>query len=143
MTAENQQAEQRPMWKSLLRGLLPMVLFCGAVGLLVYGARFHLVPVSHEEEIEVSLGPPPLFPPPPLPGEPPFGEPGGEPPFVGPPLPGAPPPFLQSIKTKVIVAEDESEPTLIREVTFGGVARLGSGELKRTYTGQPPSLCPT
>jgi len=121
---------------------LPMVLFAGAVGLLIYGARFHFVPVSHQEEIEVSIAPPTPFATPPIPGQPPFGEPGGGPVFVD-PFQGALPPFLQTINKKVIVTEDESEPTLVREVTFGGVARLSSGILMRTYTGQPPSLCPT
>jgi len=135
------------MWKPILRALLPMVLFAGAVGLLIYGTRFHFVPVSHQEEIEVSIAPPTPFAPPPIPGQPPFGQPpfgqpGEGPPFVG-PFQGALPPFLQTIKAKVVVTENESEPTLVREVTFGGVARLSSGSLMRTYTGQPPSLCPT
>jgi len=130
------------MWKSILRALLPIVLFSGAVGLLIYGAGFHFVPVSHQEEIEVSIAPPMPFAPPPLPGGPPFGQPGEGPVFVD-PFQGVPLPFLQTIKKKRIVTENESEPRLIREVTFGGVARLSSGSLMRTYTGQPPSLCPT
>ena len=130
------------MWKSILRALLPIVLFAGAIGLLIYGARLHFVPVSHQEEIEVSIAPPTPFATPPIPGQPLFGQPGEGPLFVD-PFQGAPPPFLQTIKAKVIVAENESEPTLVREVTFGGVARLSSGSLMRTYTGQPPSLCPT
>jgi hypothetical protein len=36
-----------------------------------------------------------------------------------------------------------SEPALIKEVSIGGVARDASGELRRTYTGQPPKFCPT
>jgi hypothetical protein len=134
--------EHRLMWKSILRASLSIVLLAGAVGLLIYGARFHAVPVSHEEEIEVSVAPPMPLAPPTLPGEPPFGQPGEGPVFVD-PFQGALPPFLQTIKKKHIVTENESEPRLIREVTFGGVARLSSGSLVRTYTGQPPSLCPT
>jgi hypothetical protein len=147
--------EQRPMWRSILRALSSVVLFSGAAVLLIYGERFHSVAVSREEEKEFSIAPPTPFAPPPIPGQPslgqppfgqppfgapPFGQPGQGPPLVG-PLPGAPP-FLQTIKTKVIVTENESEPTLVREVTFGGVT-LTSGTLMRTYTGQPPSLCPT
>jgi hypothetical protein len=130
------------MWKPVLRALLPIAVFLGALGLLIYGARFHFVPVSQEEEIEVSIAPPTPFVPPPIPGQPPFGQPGEGPLFVD-PFQRALPPFLQTIKAKVIVTENESEPTLIREVTFGGVARPTSGILMRTYTGQPPSLCPT
>jgi len=37
----------------------------------------------------------------------------------------------------------ESEPDLVREVTYAGVTRLPTGEIKRTYVGKPPSLCPT
>lgn len=37
----------------------------------------------------------------------------------------------------------ESEPRLVREVTIGGLARVKSGMLKRTYTGSGPALCPT
>jgi len=37
----------------------------------------------------------------------------------------------------------ESEPALVREVTVGGVARLPSGDIQRTYSGQAPSQCPT
>jgi len=37
----------------------------------------------------------------------------------------------------------ESEPQLIREVTVGGVTLSDAGEIKRTYAGKPPSLCPT
>ena len=36
-----------------------------------------------------------------------------------------------------------SEPRLVLEVSRGGVARTESGEIKRTYSGKPPSACPT
>ena len=42
-----------------------------------------------------------------------------------------------------LVAHTEPEWVLVREMTFGGVARLENGELKRTYSGKPPALCPT
>jgi len=35
------------------------------------------------------------------------------------------------------------ETVLIREVAIGGLERDSSGQLKKTYTGQPPSACPT
>ena len=50
---------------------------------------------------------------------------------------------MEEFKETVIITEPESEPTLIREVSFGGVTLLASGELMRTYSGEPPSLCPT
>ena len=38
----------------------------------------------------------------------------------------------------------QSEPTLIKEVTVGGLERDASGEIKKTYTGeQAPAACPT
>ena len=36
-----------------------------------------------------------------------------------------------------------SETALIREVTIGGLERDERGRLKKTYTGQAPSSCPT
>ena len=39
--------------------------------------------------------------------------------------------------------EERTGADLIREVTIGGVVLLESGKLRRTYTGEPPSLCPT
>lgn len=161
-----QRGQRRPVWRTVLRGLLSIVLFAGAVASLIYGAKYHFVPVSEEGEIEISIAPPPPLPPMGIPGELPFETPGmgpplgempppdmeqpfGEPELPGPaaphvePFPPGLPPFFDTIKQKVITTEDESEPTLIREVTFGGVTLLDSGELLRTYTGQPPSMCPT
>lgn len=38
----------------------------------------------------------------------------------------------------------QSEPTLIKEVTIGGLKRDASGEIKKTYTGnRAPAACPT
>jgi hypothetical protein len=37
----------------------------------------------------------------------------------------------------------ETEPQIVREITYGGLTRLPSGDIKRTYVGKPPSLCPT
>jgi len=101
---------------------------------------YHTAPVSEEQEIEISIGPPPM---PGFPGGPPFEEPFGDPSMGGPPGMMAPPPFMEKIKETIIVTEDESELTLNREVTFGGVTLLASGDIMRTYTGAPPSLCPT
>jgi hypothetical protein len=159
------EGEEAAMWRLILRTILAAGLLAGGIASLIYGARFHTAEVTEEQEIQVSILPPPGFGPPGFPGDPSFEEPLGEqPPGFGPPgfpgqppfegLPGEPPfadepammdppPFMTTVKEKVIVADDESELTLIREVTFGGVTLLASGELRRTYTGQPPSLCPT
>ena len=36
-----------------------------------------------------------------------------------------------------------SEPDITRDVTVGGLVRLSTGVIKRTYTGEPESFCPT
>jgi hypothetical protein len=38
---------------------------------------------------------------------------------------------------------DLREPAIIFDVTVGGLVRLDSGAIKRTYSGKPPSACPT
>jgi len=38
----------------------------------------------------------------------------------------------------------KSEWAVVKDVTFGGLARDGSGRLKQTYTGEAPAVaCPT
>ena len=46
---------------------------------------------------------------------------------------------------KVQVAELLLEPFVVRDATIGGVERLSSGKIKRTYSegGDIPELCPT
>jgi hypothetical protein len=50
---------------------------------------------------------------------------------------------VQKIREKILVAHDEPERAIVRDVTVGGVLLLPDGLLKRTYSGRPPSLCPT
>jgi hypothetical protein len=57
--------------------------------------------------------------------------------------PFGPPPELQKMKQKILVGKDEPELAIVRDVTIGGLMLLPSGKLKRTYSGAPPSLCPT
>lgn len=54
-----------------------------------------------------------------------------------PPAPPKPPTQYE------LVMLDETELQLTREVTVGGVTRMKTGVLKRTYMGDTPSLCPT
>ena len=37
----------------------------------------------------------------------------------------------------------ESETTLIKNVTFGGIIRDQYGNIRKTYSGKPPKACPT
>ena len=125
------------MWTIIRRAIVPMLLIVGGVASVIHGARHHSEPVLEEQEREIRIGPPPeAFDPGLPPGVPGVG---GFPPGV----PRPPLPFPTTVIEKILVATDTSEPRLIREVTFGGVVLLASGQLKRTYSGKPPSLCPT
>ncbi len=143
------------MLLAVVRALVPLVLLAGGIVSVVYGVARHSAVVSVEQEVEVDLAGPPGLAPPGLDGQLPagllppdggFGPPDGglgDPALAVPPPWLAPPPELTKVKQKVVISEPTPELTLIREVTFGGVTRLSSGELWRTYTGAPPSLCPT
>ncbi len=103
------------------RLLCPFLLLAGAVALVTCGAVLHARPVLVEQDFT-----------------PPAALSAGRPPGLPWGLP-APPPS----QTAQLVPIRESEAELVRDVTFGGVIRLESGELKRTYSGEAPSLCPT
>ena len=49
----------------------------------------------------------------------------------------------ETVVERYTVAVADPEWRLVREATFGGITRLENGELKRTYSGKPPALCPT
>jgi hypothetical protein len=123
------------MWARVRRLMVPVLLFLGGTGLIVYGSGFHTAPVVElKTEIETILIPPEL--------PDPFGPlpfPPGDPRNFLPPQP-----TFKDVSRTVRQIRQESEPTLIREVTVGGI-RLASGELMRTYTSgeAPPSRCPT
>ena len=135
------------MGRRLIRAGLPALLAAAGVVLVIYGAMFHSAPVTEEQVAEVSIVvPTPFSPGPPGAGQVP---PGTGPPLAGPlgfrnqpPFPG-PPILRKTVRRKVLVTKNEFEPVLMRDVTVGGLTLLPSGELRRTYTGQPPSLCPT
>ena len=61
--------------------------------------------------------------------------------------PNEPPPGLEmtskKVTEKVLEAVVDPEGAIVRDATIGGVTRLADGRLKRTYSGLPPSLCPT
>jgi hypothetical protein len=154
------------MWAIFHRAILPLVLILSGTGLLVRGARYHAVPVTGteivevmvEEEREETIRVPSAFGPPPSPdgqagpGDPLGPQPGGLP-FV--PSPFEPPPIkikrLVEVPRKVPKAftHDVSEAELVADVTMGRVELRAPGEVWRTYVlgedGQPPppSLCPT
>jgi hypothetical protein len=140
----------RLLWAIVQRALVPIVLVGAGIALVVYGAAYHTVEVAEEQEIEIEVEPPMPFGPefpgddPELGGPPGFGPPGLEPPELAPPFPIVqPPPDFAKRQVKVLVTEVEREPVVIREVTIGGLVLLEPGTLERTYSGKPPSLCPT
>ena len=53
------------------------------------------------------------------------------------------PPEMQKVTQIVMIGKEETEMVILRDLTVGGIVLLPSGKLKRTYTGNPPSLCPT
>ncbi len=141
------------MWKFLSRAIPSVLVLAAGIASVVYGVGYHVAAVTEEKEVEFSVPAPPDFaatgfPAPdfPAPGfAPPGFAPPGMPPFGDPSMPGVSgmPPVMTKVKQKVIVTKEVPELALIREVTFGGVALLDDGELRQTYSGAPPSLCPT
>jgi hypothetical protein len=124
----------------ILRTIPAGLVFLAGVASLIYGTLYHQLTITAEEEIEVAAVPPPMFGPadgPPMDGLP------GEPPGFAPLDLIGPPPFAANIKQTVIVENQQPERVVVREVSVGGVTLLESGELRRTYTGEPPALCPT
>ncbi len=151
------------MWAIIQRAIVPCVLLVAGIVSAIHGASRHVVEVvqEHEEEISIPIptfGPGPAGPedeafpgappgdrgPPFAEGQPPGPGPLGQPPMDGPPPFWQPPPMFEKVIKKVIVTTDEPEPTIIREVSVGGLTLADSGEIKRTYSGnEGPALCPT
>ena len=145
------------------REVCTVVLLLGGSGALCYGWLFHTVQVYQEEEREVSVAVPTPFGPEETPSEQPPPNDGGPAegvdPFRSPPEepakpeaksaegPSAPQPppgvTFQKVTEKYWEARYEPEWVVTRDVTVGGLARLADGQLRRTYSGKPPSLCPT
>ena len=100
-----------------------ILLLLGGTGSLAYGLLFHAVTVEEEKQREISVAVPSPFG---------FGEPPG--------FPGA---RSEKVVEKYFEAHEEPERAIVRDVTVGGVARLADGQLRRTYSGKGPSLCPS
>jgi hypothetical protein len=137
-------------------------------GSLLYGSLFHTAMVEEEGEREISV-PVPVLPGlgdvPPAPAgdvatEPQQQKPGSDDvdPFRTPSADGTPagnsdnpfenPATLPGIKfekrtEKIVETREEPEWVIVRDATVGGVMRLANGQLKRTYSGKTPALCPT
>jgi hypothetical protein len=149
----------------LRRSIVPAVLLVGGLTSLIYGVGHHSRGVLVEEETKTMVDVPIGLPAPDMtgdasPGEtspngasPPEGQPmmpgagpGGDNPFGGPPggNPFGPPRTVKKEVSRIdLVTVMTGEPRLMREVSVGGVIRLDNGDLKRTYSGEGPSLCPS
>lgn len=155
----------------VLRTAILILLFLGGLGSILYGSFCHVLSVEEEKTREITIAVPTLsgvneslpnqgggsanmLPLPPRANDPGDGDvdpfhSGGPPPDMGNPfetpsmIPS--PPGLKYEKVTETYTESRKEPewAIVREVTVGGVVLLADGRLKRTYTGQPPSLCPT
>jgi hypothetical protein len=114
-------------------------LLLAGTGSLVYGWFFHAAPVAVEKERQISIAVPSL---PGLEGPSQEGPPADDgSPFRTPPnIPGI---KFEKMTEKYVETSEKPEWALVREVTFGGVVRLANGQLKQTYSGKPPALCPS
>jgi hypothetical protein len=89
--------------------------------MVAYGAAVNSTPVLVEQRIEA--------PPSPFGGQDVYGG------FGGPDTPATP--------IMELVTVEMGEGDVVFDVTVGGLERVASGELKRTYSGAPPAACPT
>ena len=121
---DNSGATEGQASMTALRTGLPVLIVLIGLAMLVYGVAFHSTSVLVEQNVKAPPPAPPL--PPGLPFDP-------DEPVAGPP----------DVPTTEIVALSASERQVIHDTTVGGLTRLPSGRLKRTYTGAVPSLCPT
>ena len=127
------------MGRILQRNVLPSLLLIAAGASIVYGMRYHAAAVIEEQEVEVSILVPLPFAPGPQMGDLALGQP-----FRMGQMADQPPAFMKrTVKRIAREIRLDLEPSLTRDVTIGGLARLKSGEIRRTYHGRPPSLCPT
>ncbi len=119
------------MFIILRRAVVPLLLVIGGIAVIVYGIKFHLVPALETHKSETTVMVPDLSSPRP-------------PPFLGMDPRNELPKFIK--KTVWKTTEETiylAEPAMIRDATFGGLVLNEEKKLKRTYSGKPPSLCPT
>lgn len=103
--------------------VVPILLLLAGTASIVVGVKLHAMPVLAQIENKQAA---------------PKDLPAGSRPLwmqQGPAGPQAPSYIATLLK--------ETEPQLIREVTVGGVTLADGGQIKRTYSGDTPSLCPT
>jgi len=117
---------------------LILLLAAGASSLL-YGSLFHQMTVEVEKEREISIAIPTMSGPGGMSFEMP-GMPLGDDPMQMPMVPDV---MMETVIEKYVESQKEPEWIIVYESTFGGIDRLANSQLKRTYSGKPPALCPT
>jgi hypothetical protein len=133
----------------------PILLASGGLAAVVYGVVYHHVEVFEKTQVSKTIKiPVPFSPGGPIGGDSAFGEPGSSPgPFGDGPLSQQPAFVTKKVTAIEFVSKTESEPTLLRQMTVGGItlvrdpekeeADLEAGSLLQTYSGDLPALCPT
>jgi len=124
--------------KTRARRITALCLCALGVAGAFYGYAFHRQAVLIEREVEQSETPADAVgAPPDMPDIPIYDQEGNL--VELPPLP----PEEEIPAPAQEVLETFLEHVLVRDVTVGGIDRIGDGSLKRTYTGKPPQQCPT
>jgi hypothetical protein len=106
-----------------LRAIIPFVLLVAGAASIAAGVKFHAVEVLAQIEQKSPAAP---------------DSAGGPRPFWMQRGPGP-----DERPTYIATWLSQTEPRLIKEVTVGGVTLTEDGTIRRTYSGDMPSLCPT
>jgi hypothetical protein len=118
-----------------------ILLLAAGAGSLLYGSLFHQMTVEEEKEREISIAI--AIPTMPGPGGMSFDQPGMPPGDDPMQMPMVSDVMMETVIEKYVESQKEPEWIIVYESTFGGIARLANSQLKRTYSGKPPALCPT
>jgi hypothetical protein len=111
------------------RFFISLVLFLSGLALVGLSVLAHPIELTATREVKVEKS---------IPDEP--KGPGGALPFF---MEQAPPPPPENETRTEIESIVRPEPQIIVEVTRGGIERTADGQLRLTYSGKPPSFCPT
>jgi hypothetical protein len=127
----------------LRRAVVPLLLVIAGIAAVIYGVKYHVTTVLEERTSQVKIKVPGSF----SPGRPSF--PGMD------PMGGMPEMVDKTVTKKSLEKIYLTDPAMIRDATIGGLRpvqlsktsddgkRTSEWALMRTYSGKPPSLCPT
>jgi hypothetical protein len=133
------------MWFIVRRAVAPTLLVAIGVAAIVMGVGFHPIVVLTEQTVEKTTTEVIDVPLPP-----PEAGPDGSGDLAADQIPFGMPTSIKKTVTRIQTVKEEkpltiSEPDFTRDVTVGGVVRLASGALRRTYGSESkgPAECPT